>query len=285
MIYLLLAVLASIFIFIFFKSFDKWKVDNITAITVNYLCAALLGTFTFSGEVSFSGAYNSSWFYLAVGTGILLVFLFQVYALSTQKIGITITSVAGKMSVVMPVMLGFFIMYDPITWNKIAGITIALIAFWLTFKKKNTEKFNIKYFFLPIFIFFGNGILDSSMKIAQTYYLEGDQVFFLSVAFYVSLITGIIITVVRIVRKKPVLQWKNFFAGIGLGVANWYATYFFLVGLDYFDVSVFVPIFCVSVVTTSTLTGVIIFRERLRFINWIGIGLAILAIGLIAING
>lgn len=284
MFYLFAAILTSSIIVITFKVFERWHIDTVVAITINYLVASLLGFWLCHSDSNLMSAPHQTWFPLSVMSGIMLLATFYIYASSTQKAGVAITSVSGKMSVVIPVMLGFIWFRDAVTWNKVAGIAVALLAFWLTFKKDRTLPINKKYFFLPVLLLLGNGINDSLLKLAEGLYIKGDFVFFLSTAFSISLVIGLVLLIIKSLKKRRLPHWKSILAGIFLGLLNWYSTYFFLVSLSYFDVSWLVPVFNVSIVTTGTLAGFFIFREKLRLVNWTGILLAICAIVLMAVG-
>lgn len=295
MLYLLLAIMFTTTIMILFKLFDRYKVDNLQAITVNYAVAACFG-FALSPA---SARYNllsvpvQPWFWVAVAAGVSLIVTFLIYALSTQKVGIAITAVTGKMSAVIPVMLGIMMFGESLNAVKILGIILALIAFWLTFKKEKAGKIEWKYLFLPFLLFLGNGANDSLFKIGKEWYIDngnpaffdnGDPTFFIAVSFSISLAIGLVVLIIRMINKRIWPDLKSIVAGILLGLANWGATYFFFLCYRIFEMSVFVPIFNVTIVMLSALSGLLLFREKLRLINWVGIASAVAAILLIAFS-
>ncbi len=282
MLYLYLSILTSSVIFVLFKFFDKYKISNIQAITVNYFTAILLGYITTRENISFQLISDKPWLGISVFSGIMLMLTFLIYAVSVQKAGIAITSVLGKMSVIIPVLLGFMMFQEKITWLRITGIILAMAAFYLTLQRSSQQKTNIKFIILPILLFFGNGLNDCFFKIAQELYICNDYTTFLITAFFISLIIGVLILLVLVIIRKEKLHYKNILAGIILGTFNWFSTYFFLVGLGYYDVSVFVPVFNASIVCIAALAGYFFFREKLSKTNIIGILLAIIAIILIA---
>jgi drug/metabolite transporter (DMT)-like permease len=289
MIYLILAIIVSTSIVITFKVFPKFNIDNTQAITTNYLVAAILSFALHPAAYSFSQLPTKNWFFFACIIGFTFIITFFLFALSAQKVGVAITSVTSKMSVVIPVSIGIFLYAEPVTALKIIGIFTALLAFYLTFKKESKAKIDYRLMILPIFLFLGNGSNDSLTKHATTQ-LPGfgnDFMLFLGVVFTVSFIIGSVIWIIS--RNKtgsngPLFLPKSIFAGAWLGLLNFGSSYFFVVALGYFDSSVFFPIFNVSIVGLSALSGFFLFKEKLRPINWFGILLAVCAIILVALG-
>jgi drug/metabolite transporter (DMT)-like permease len=281
MFYLISAIITSTIIFVLFKMFVTFKVDVFQAITVNYAIASLLGYFTAPEKIVISQVISNDWFIFSVISGFFLIMTFYIYGLSTQKAGIAITSVSGKMSVVIPVMVGFVWFKEDYNWIRICGIVLAIIAFYLTLMRKTGRKTERLYFVLPILLFLGNGINDSLFKISQQLYIKGDFSSFLTIAFSVSLIIGTIVMVPRLFIMKLKMKWVSILAGIILGLFNWFSTYFFLVGLSHFDVSVFIPVFNVSIVTIAAIIGFLFYREKISKPMIIGIILSLISIALI----
>lgn len=286
MIWLLLALLFSTLIMVNFKLHPRFSIKTLQAITINYMTASVCGFLTI-GEFPKVSITNESWSLLSVFSGVFLILVFFVFAQSAKKVGIALTSVSSKMSVIIPVLLGFFIFAEPTTMNKITGIIIALPAFYLILKTPKNDQTTLKrrYLILPILLFFGNGLNDSLLKIAQFNYLNTSDAHtrYLSYAFLVSLIIGTVILLIQLLIKKDKLHMPSLLSGILLGLLNWYSTLFFLKGLATMDVSVFIPLFNIGIVILGALTGTIIFREKLSVKNVIGFALAVCSIVLIAI--
>lgn len=281
--YLLLAIFFSSCIIVTFRLFSKLKIDNLQAITANYLIAALFCFFIWEEEIVFQELYHSPWFPWSIINGMLFILVFFIFAQSAQKAGVAVTAVASKMSVIIPVAIGFFIYGDHISFFKIAGILTAFPAFYLIFKKpeKPIEP-DKRYIFLPLILFLGTGSNDSIMKHAQKYHIGNEFLLFLGVIFTFSLIIGSAFLIRKLYYTRQRLELRNLLAGILLGFFNFSSTYFFLKGLTVFESSVFFPVFNVSIVSMGALIGLLIFKEKLWWKNWLGIVLAILTILFIA---
>ncbi len=285
MFYLTLSILLSTTIIITFRLFNNYKISIIQAITVNYLVASVFGFISEAGSFNIVTLPNQPWFYFAIIMGLSLIIAFNLFALSAQKAGVAVTAISSRMSVVIPVILGFLIFGDSAGFIKIAGIIIGLVAFYLTSKKEKNIKINKSYLFLPVLLFVAVGTNDSLMKAAEHFYLTTDFVPFLAASFGFALIFGLFVFIFKSVKQKNSFEIKNVIAGIVLGLLNWYSTLFVLKGLDSFQVSVFIPVYNVGVVTLASLAGFLIFKEKLSKTNIAGIVLAIIAIVLIAGDG
>ncbi len=281
--YLLLAIFFSSCIIVTFRLFSILKIDNLQAITANYLIAALLCFFIWEEEIIFSELYLKPWFPWSMINGVLFILVFFIFAQSAQKAGVAVTAVASKMSVIIPVAIGFFIYGDHISFLKIAGIITAFPAFYLIFKKPDKPiEPDKRYIFLPLILFLGTGSNDSIMKHAQKFHIEAEFLLFLGVIFTFSLIIGFAFFIRKLYITRRRLEVRNLLAGFLLGFFNFSSTYFFLKGLSVFESSVFFPVFNVSIVSMGALIGLVIFKEKLWWKNWLGIVLAILTILFIA---
>ncbi|MBE0638631.1 MAG: DMT family transporter [Bacteroidales bacterium] len=282
MIYLILAVLTSTLIIITFRLFERFHISTLQAITVNYLVASAFGYLSFGRQPGFSEITSQPWFLFALIIGVTLIVSFNLFALSARFAGVSVTAISSRMSVIIPVILGFIAFGDTAGWIKITGIVVALVAFYFTSKKDKKVHLNVKYAYLPVFLFAAVGLNDSLMKVAEHYFIHGDFVLFLATAFGVALILGVVVLMIK--GKNEKFAFRNVIAGIVLGLLNWYSTLYFLKGISLFQVSFFVPVYNVGVVALASATGFILFTERPTTSKLAGIGLALIAIFLIA-NG
>ena len=286
MIYLLLSVLASTLIFITFKLFERFNINILQAIVVNYCIAFVTGIIAYKGSVTISQLPQLGWFYYTIGLGVLFIIVFNLMAITTQKSGLSVVSVATKMSVVIPVLFGLIYYNESLGVLKLIGIFIALIAVYLTsIKSKQGIPINRKLILLPILVFIGSGIIDTSIKFLEdSYVAHNDVPLFSAIIFLAAAILGIFTLLIQAIRGKFKFEFKNIIAGICLGIPNYFSIYFLVKTLrsDILDSSGIFTVNNVAIVTLSTLAGIVLFREKLLPKNWLGILLAITSIILIA---
>ena len=287
MIYLLLSILASTIIFIIFKLFEKFNINILQAIVVNYCIAFTTGILAYKGTITISQLPNLDWFYYTLVLGALFIIVFNLMAITTQRSGLSVVAVATKMSVVIPVLFGLLYYNENLGAIKLFGIGIALIAVYLTSNKSDQRTvINGKLIVLPILVFVGSGIIDTSIKFLEDAYVANNDVpLFSAIIFLAAAIIGFIIIIIQVMSGSFKFEFKNVIAGICLGVPNYFSIYFLVKTLrsDILESSGIFAINNVSIVTLSTFAGIFIFKEKLIKKNWIGIGLAILSIILISI--
>ena len=287
MIYLVLSILASTIIFINFKYFERFNINILQAIVVNYFVAFITGMIAYDGQVQISQIPSLDWFYFTLILGALFIIVFNLMAITTQRSGLSVVSIATKMSVVIPVLFGLSYYKESLNGIKLTGIIIALIAVYLASNKSNVGiRIERKLFFLPISVFIGSGVIDTSIKFLEdTYVAHNDVPLFSATIFLAAALFGLIFIGFQVVNGNFKFDFKNIVAGICLGIPNYFSIYFLVKALrsDILESSGIFAINNVAIVTLSTFTGILLFKEKLIRDNWIGIFLAILSIILISL--
>lgn len=283
MTYLLLSIVASSLIFVIFKLFARFKIDTFQAIVVNYAVAFTTGILLYEGDTTFTEALQTEWFIGAIALGIVFISVFNLMAITTQKSGLSVVSVATKMSVIIPIVFGIIYYKESAATLKLVGILLALIAVYLASAKNNNIVTKGSLLF-PFLILVGSGIIDVSIKFIEEYYVnETDAGIFSSAIFASAGIIGITVIGYQLIRGTVKLQFKNLIAGIALGVPNYFSIFFLVKALriDGMESSAIFPLNNVSIVILSTFLGIVLFKEKLHLKNWIGIALAVISIILV----
>ena len=286
MIYLILSILASTAIFVVFKLFERFKINTLQAIVINYIIACCCGLLSYEGTINISETSSSKWFLGAILLGFLFISVFNLMALTAQRHGLSVASVAGKMSVIIPVVFGIHVYAESISVQKIFGIVLALIAVYLTAIKAKSS-INIRQsLWLPFLLFLGSGVIDTSIKYLETTYVPENGIpIFSATIFGCAAIIGILILIIMKLKNTFVFNVKNIFGGIILGIINYYSIFFLLRALQFegLESSTLFTVNNVAIVMVSTLVGLFLFKESISKKNWFGISLAIISILLVTL--
>lgn len=286
MINIIIVVVLFNLLIVIFKFFNKYKVDNLQALIVNYLTAGSLGIANSTTSISYKYVVNSDWLIHALIVGSLFIIVFNFYAVGTQKVGIAIATVSNKMSLIIPV--GVALVFYPnanITIYTIIALLLAILGIYLASTKNGRLSFDKKYLWLIILIFVGQGIADTVFNFAQkTSIGEGESPAFFAVLFLMAALCGAFMLLLRNLKEKYKFSPKNIFWGVALGIPNYGSLFYFFKALDTSGLhpSVVFPIVSMGVVVLSAIIGIVFYKEMLTRANWIGIVSSILAIGLIA---
>ena len=286
MINIIYTILLFNILIIVFKMFERYKVDNLQGLIVNYLTAAGCSYFFLEQDFSLNHVLNSEWIYHAMIIGTLFIIVFNFYAFGTQKVGISVTTVSNKMSLIIPVFAAL-ILYPNEEFTSLKGIAffLALVGIYLSSTKKGKLSFNKKYLWLIILVFIGQGISDAIFNdFAQKFPNEGGYLFFMTLFFFAS-ISGILILSGKSIISNNTLQLKSLFWGIIFGIPNFFSLVFFLKALNDPELSssIVFPLVSMGVIVSSSIIGMILFKEKLSKNNWIGILLSICAIYIFSI--
>lgn len=233
-------------------------------------------------------SWNGWWVCLLLGFGFILIFL--LIGKSTKLLGVATTSIAFKLSFIIPVIVAILFYGDSLSIAKVTGILTAVLAvYFIAFqpgtpdiisdeKETPTESFlHKKAWILPLLIFLGSGITDSSFNFIQRNYSPpGFDHIVTIMVFFGAFLSGIIMYGF----KKEMYQWKNLIGGIILGVPNYGSLYFLLQALKHsgFAPSTLFPLNNLGIVGLSALFGLFMFKETFSVRKIIGFVLAVASI-------
>jgi len=287
MIFLVLSIISSAAIYVIFKYLDRFKINTFNIIIINYITAAVLGILLTKTQIDVFSIYKNAWFPFSIIIGILFIIMFVVIAKSSQIVGIAITTISNKMSVIIPIIVSLII--DPndiLTGFKATGIILAVMAVFLSVYRKRKVEFDPRNIYLPIILFLGMGLVDSFVKYAQQFYVADDILpVFTVVLFAMAALAGLTTKFIRKTSFKELYKPKTMAWGLALGISNYGSLYFLIKALNYkqdtgftMDGSIVFGINNLGVIALSVIIGLLVFKEKFLKINWVGIILSFIAI-------
>lgn len=284
MVVLLICILANAVIGLIFNFFQKYKVDNLNAIVVNYFVCVITGSLVWGRPAVSVDMIELPWFPYALGLGALFIILFNTLALTVQKNGLTLSTIAQKMSLLSPVLIALLYYNDVLTIPKTLGIVLAILAIFVLNSKKGDSTFKIGSPLLLLITFLGSCLIDGMLfVIHQEQIAENGDIGFVAGLFFSAGVIGLLFLIARMIQGKVNFSWKDLVGGITLGVPNFFSIYLIMVSLENFeDSSVVFPILNVGILAVAAILGYLVFSERFTRNKLIGLVLAMIAIGLLA---
>jgi len=232
---------------------------------------------------------NWTLYSLLLGIGFIVTFILS--GLATQKIGMTITSMANNVSLVIPVLFSLLVFESggkTFDWINYSGLVLAVLAVSIaTFK---SEK-GLKASFwlqggLALAVFLMYGITNTAINYLNiTYIADAAKVVPVTLVMVLgAAVSGLILLIIRIINGSEKIELKNILASFTLGVPNFLSFYFLILTLGYFGNSgAFVyPIYNMGVILVSAFVAILFFKENVSKLNKLGLFLAVIAILMIS---
>lgn len=296
MLSLCLSILLSVALLLNFRIFPRYQVNTFQAIVFNYPVCFLTGYVLLPVGQSFSIDFAQTWTYLALGLGVGFIITFLLSGASTQRMGITATSLANNLSLVIPVCFSLFVFgtggkaFDALNY---LGLLLAVVAVGLsTYKEGEASKEEREQgrlgagVLLPVAVFLCYGATNTMINYMNLRYIpSADKTVQVTLTMVVGAIAaGLLMLAVRLTQGKETFQPKALIGAVTLGVPNFLSFYTLLLALSaYGGNGAFVyPLYNIGVIGVAALVAAVFFHERLSVLNKVGLVLAVLAIGLIS---
>ena len=305
---LLLTIIFTSWLLIAFRVFDLLKIDHLQAIIFNYLLCAIIG-FSFSHNYEKIMELNTfdTWILFALITGICFMPTFYLMAYTVKKISVTVSTIASKISLIIPVTASILYLNKDSSFSlmNVIGLLLGLGAIVMSSIKKNTStvethhnasqpiitpdsiptethydaslqrnKPSLFQYFLPVLVFLGGGLVDVLINITNFKHLPSDKSsLFPFFAFSAAAFSGFIVLVIRMLFYKEQLKLRNLFGGIILGIPNYLSIFFLLKALHDFDNNgaLIFPVLNICVILINSFIALIFFKEKLSQYNYIGL--------------
>lgn len=298
MLFLSLAIGCSVLLGFIFKLFPRFGVDGFQAIVFNYLTCVCCGWVDLGFFPITPANATKPWFASALVLGLVFISGFNFAALTVRYFGVTVSQIMQRMSILMTVPFAILVYGESANWGKIAGFVLALTSIILVNwpsennsdhpdRQKGAERSGSntrRLIWLPAGTWLVAGILEVLLlRVQKEGLADTNDPAFICNVFGMAGATGLLLTVGGWITKRLVFSWRNVAAGIILGIPNYGSMLFLLMALGSgLEGSLVFPVVNVGVIFTTTIGAVWLFQERLSRLNWLGILLALAAIGLIS---
>jgi len=310
MLFFLLAVIFTVMLYLIMRAYPRYQVDSFHAVVFNYYSCVLTGLLlTPDLNVFRQVEWTSEGTLLTMALGAMFVTAFMLIGLTAQKVSVTATSLAGNMSLVIPVLFGLFVFKNnnkDFTALNYLGLALALVALALgaiqrapktasethaghpghgTNANQPLQAAKQALWIFPVLTFFASGTNNTLINfLSSKYYPAGQITVFMIIACFGAVVIGTSILVYRIIAHGHSLKFRSVVGGLLLGVPNFLSLYFLLRALAAFGNSaayVF-PIYNILTMLVSALAAWLLYKERLNALNKWGLVLAVIAIVLIS---
>lgn len=278
---IIISIFFNIVVSILLKLYNNHSKGISSVITYNYLFSAIWCYILFKPDLP-SLNYSSAPWLIYILMSILMPIVFLLIAESIKYTGIARTDIAQRMSLLLTVSSSFIFFKESYNTLKIIGLLLGFLSIiFIFYAKKGDQTFSYNKLYLLILIFFGLGVINILYKLIavnKTFNFTTSTFFI----FIGSFIIGCLITF----AQKIIVSFKEILWGIALSIFNFGNVYFYLKAHQNFkdNPSIVFAFMNLGVIILGSLVGIIVFKEKMNKLNYLGLIFALIAITIIALS-
>ena len=275
MIYLLLTIVSSALVSIVMR-LSEYKVrGNIGMLAVNYLVCTLisggyaLGTWPVLGpQLHLTAGFG-------VVNGLLYLVSFVLLQVNVKRNGVVLSSTFMKLGLLVSLTVSVVFFREIPDALQILGFVLAVAAILLINYKKQETAAGFKSGLIWLLLCGGMG--DSMSKIFGESGLAELEAQFLFFTFLTALT---FCTVLMVLEGQKPGKWELLF-GVLIAIPNYFSSKFLLGALEAVPAVIVYPVYSVGSILVVTVTGLLVFRERLTRQQWAGVAAILVALVLL----
>lgn len=283
--FLILSVLCSVLVSVLLKLAQRRGLAMPTILFWNYAAAVVLCAWLLDPPLARLHDAGTPWPSLLL-LAVMLPTIFLAMAASVKAAGIVRTDVAQRLSLVVSLLAAFFWFGESADAIKLIGLGLGLLAIpaIVSRSRGSTDGAAGDVWWLPLTVLLGYAGVDILLKhiaAAGTPFAAS-----LFVAFSGALLIMLCVQVAGQLRGKLRLDRASLAFGLWVGASNFANILFYVKAHRALpdNPAVVFATMNLGVVVLGTLVGVLAFREKLARLNVVGIGLAMLAVAIIAVR-
>jgi len=285
---LLVCIFCNVILAVIFKFFDKWGVNLLNAIVINYFVCVLVASLISGSFIIPSDLFSLAWAPYAFLLACLFIVGFNLLGYSYQKAGVALTAIVSKMSLILSAGFPILFYSESFTLFKSLGILAGIIAIILVNLPDKTDqessiKLDFKILILPILVWLLSGIIEILLYYVQVEeYVTGSSMVFVSTAFGIAGIFGLLYSGFISLKSGIYPKMKDVMGGFILGLPNFFTIFLLLYLLEQgWQGSSLFPLNNIGILLLTALIGWLAYKEKMNSKKVIGMVLSLAAIVLI----
>ena len=273
--YLLLAIGSSALVSIIMRLSGKKTTSDLGLLAVNYVMCTVL-SFLFAGGMRPEPQLFSS---AAMGAinGIFYLAGFLLLQWNVKKNGVVLSATFMKLGLLVAMVISVCFFHEVPSLAQSLGFALAVTAIVMINYRKEAGSAGAKWGLLIMLLC--GGMADGMSKIFEELGPAGYGDPFLFFTFLTAL--GLCVAVMLMKGQRPG-KWEILF-GLLIGIPNFFSSKFLLGALRGVPAVIVYPVYSVGGILLVSAVGVLAFGERLRKLQWAGMGLILVALVLLNI--
>ena len=266
------------------KIFRKQEGNRYGIILGNYLTCVIIAFILIPKNRGMIQINGSTWI-CGIAAGVLFVAGLVGMQSSVRKNGAILTSAFSRLGLIVPLLVSILFFAEPLRLILLLGILLVFAAFILISFDSNgsfggEDGCIHPSVLLLVLLFCGGG--DAMAKVFDELGQKGFDSVYMLILFATAAVLTFVLLLIEKQRSGKKLIWKEFAAGVFVGIPNYFSSAFLLKALTGLSPLVVYPVFSAGTLLLVTLIAVLFFKERPGVKTWIGLGL--IAAALVLLN-
>ena len=208
-----------------------------------------------------------------------------IKALKTGSV--MLTSLFGQISLIVVSIWGFFFWGEDFTWLTGVGLVLTATAIWLCLyngKSGEKKKLNFKWIVYLAMVLLGNAGCSIAQRSQQVKFDGQYGNFLMVVATGVSLIAFFVLYLRSDRRDSKVIAKGSWYLPVSSGSLNVLLNLFVIIlATSELSPSLIYPTLAVGSLIVTTVVSLFIFKEKMRWWQWVGVALGAIATGILSL--
>lgn len=249
--------------------------SNLGMLVMNYLmCTVLAALYTHPWQLGPQLHITAG---LGVVNGVLYLASFILLQRNVRRSGVVLPATFMKLGLLVSIAVSVFLFREIPSLMQTLGFLLAVAAIILINYQKEAGRPGFKMGL--VWLLLCGGMADAMSKIYEEIGWAELAPHFLFFTFATALP---LCTLLMVRQGQRMGKWEAVF-GLLIGIPNFFSSKFLLRALEDIAAVVAYPVYSVATILVVTLTGVLLFRERLKKGQWLGLAMILAALVLLNI--
>ena len=268
MFYLLLAIVSSALVSIVMRLSTDRVTQNVGMLTMNYFTCLIIAA-VYTGVTAFAPASPDLPGTIGMGAihGALYLISFVLFQMNVRKNGVVLSATFMKLGLLVPMVTSIVFFGEKPELLQVVGFAAAIAAIVLINPRKDGGSVGSGAGLLLLLL--GGGCADVMAKVFEELGNGSLSDQFLLYTFVFALVLCFVLMLYH--RQRP--GKAELFWGVLIGIPNFFSAKFLLRSLESVDAVIAYPTYSVATLLVITLSGVLLFRERLERRQWFALGI------------
>lgn len=275
--FLLLAILCSSSVSIAMRVGTDRVDNNYGLLTMNYVVCSLLAAIHAGFRILPMDTGLTITLGLGAFTGFVYLVAFVLMQRNIEQNGVVLSSVFMKLGLLVPMVVSIFLFGEMPGAMQWLGFALAIVAI-VMINWNSGDKGGASSAIGLVLLLLAGGSADCMSKVFEELgpAAMANQFLFFTFFFAFVLCRDLML------RKQQRIGKKEIIYGALVGLPNFYSSKFILLALEKLDAVIVYPSFSVGTLFVVTLTGVLLFKEKLRYLQWLAV--LVILVSLVLLN-